>query len=173
MFCQKGVFRNLTKFRGKHLCQSLFLIEQQAFKKGCIGNKWVKCENLLHNIATCNILTVYSTNLVIYENPFPGVHLDDSFDGLSPAEDFDLVSLTTSTTVFFVFLVLDFLFINWQILSFGFTRHWSCWRLLFASFPNPITIKSIPLFKIRCEIWNFDSSSSTPNVKRSISCFLS
>ena len=25
MFCKKGVLRNLTKFKGKHLCQSLFL----------------------------------------------------------------------------------------------------------------------------------------------------
>ena len=25
MFCKKGVLRNLTKFTGKHLCQSLFL----------------------------------------------------------------------------------------------------------------------------------------------------
>ena len=24
MFCEKGVFRNFTKFTGKHLCQSLF-----------------------------------------------------------------------------------------------------------------------------------------------------
>ena len=30
MFCKKVVLRNFTKFTGKHLCQSLFLIKLQA-----------------------------------------------------------------------------------------------------------------------------------------------
>ena len=30
MLCKKGVLRNFTKFTGKHLCQSLFLIKLQA-----------------------------------------------------------------------------------------------------------------------------------------------
>ena len=30
VFCKKGVLRNFTKFTGKHLCQSLFLIKLQA-----------------------------------------------------------------------------------------------------------------------------------------------
>ena len=30
MFCEKGVLRNFAKFTGKHLCQSLFLINLQA-----------------------------------------------------------------------------------------------------------------------------------------------
>ena len=30
VFCKKGVLENFTKFTGKHLCQSLFLIKLQA-----------------------------------------------------------------------------------------------------------------------------------------------
>ena len=30
MFCEKGVLKNFTKFTGKHLYQSLFLIKLQA-----------------------------------------------------------------------------------------------------------------------------------------------
>ena len=30
VFCKKAVLRNFTKFTGKHLCQSLFLIKLQA-----------------------------------------------------------------------------------------------------------------------------------------------
>ena len=30
VFCKKGVLRNLVKFTGKHLCQSLFQIKLQA-----------------------------------------------------------------------------------------------------------------------------------------------
>ena len=30
VFCKKSVLRNFTKFTGKHLCQSLFLIKLQA-----------------------------------------------------------------------------------------------------------------------------------------------
>ena len=37
VFCKKGVLKNLTKFTGKHLCQSLFLIKLQA----C--GLWRKC----------------------------------------------------------------------------------------------------------------------------------
>ena len=29
-FCTKGVVKNVTKFTGKHLCQSSFLIKSQA-----------------------------------------------------------------------------------------------------------------------------------------------
>ena len=32
--CKKGVLRNLAKFTGKHLCQSLFLIKLKACRTG-------------------------------------------------------------------------------------------------------------------------------------------
>ena len=32
VFCEKGVLRNFTKFTGKHLCQSLFLINLQGLE---------------------------------------------------------------------------------------------------------------------------------------------
>ena len=30
VFCKKGILKNFTQFTGKHLCQSLFLIQLQA-----------------------------------------------------------------------------------------------------------------------------------------------
>ena len=49
---KKGILRNLAKFTGKHLCQSLFFNKvaglrlrkgkkEKGVEKGCIGNKWV------------------------------------------------------------------------------------------------------------------------------------
>ena len=36
VFCEKGVFKNFTKFTGKHLCQSLLLIKLLAEAFKCI-----------------------------------------------------------------------------------------------------------------------------------------
>ena len=44
VFCKKGVLRNFAKFTGKHLCQSLFLIEACNFiKKETLAQAFV-CE---------------------------------------------------------------------------------------------------------------------------------
>ena len=43
MFCRKDVLRNLAKFTGKHLCQSLFLNKVAGLKRD--SNTGVSCES--------------------------------------------------------------------------------------------------------------------------------
>ena len=42
VFCKKGILKNFTKFTGKHLCQSLFLIKLQALGPD-IRRPWQRC----------------------------------------------------------------------------------------------------------------------------------
>ena len=42
MFCKKGVFKNFTKFTGKHLCQSLFFNKSLYLKRDAVTGKF--CE---------------------------------------------------------------------------------------------------------------------------------
>ena len=44
-FCKKGVLRNLAKFTGKHLCQSLFFNKVGDFRPATLLKKrlWPKC----------------------------------------------------------------------------------------------------------------------------------
>ena len=60
MFCKKGVLRNVPKLRGKHLCQSHFLLKLQV----CI---FVKKESLaqLLSFEICEI----SKNTFSYSTP--------------------------------------------------------------------------------------------------------
>ena len=45
VFCKKGVLRNLTKFTGKHLCQSLFFNKVAGLRPATLLKKrlWHKC----------------------------------------------------------------------------------------------------------------------------------
>ena len=42
VFCIKGVLRDLTKFTGKHLCQSLFFIKAAGLEHRCFPVNFVK-----------------------------------------------------------------------------------------------------------------------------------
>ena len=39
VFCKKGVFRNFTRFTGKHLCQSLFFNKVAGLRPTTLVNK--------------------------------------------------------------------------------------------------------------------------------------
>ena len=60
MFCKKGVLRNLTKFTGKHLCQSLF------FNK-VAGRNFIKKEALVQ-VFSCEFCEI-SKNTFSYRTP--------------------------------------------------------------------------------------------------------
>ena len=42
VFCKKGVLRNFAKFKGKHLCQSLFLNKVAGLRHRCFPANFVK-----------------------------------------------------------------------------------------------------------------------------------
>ena len=75
VFCKKGVLRNSTKFTGKHLCQSLFLIKLQvsehlyiSMKCTCSNQKMKKIFFLFGNELCFN-----EGNKAIEEEPTDGV----------------------------------------------------------------------------------------------------
>ena len=61
VFCKKGVLRNFSKFTGKHLCQSLFLIK---LPKACI---FIKKETLAQ-VFSCEFCEI-SKNIFYYRTP--------------------------------------------------------------------------------------------------------
>ena len=62
VFCEKGVFRSFAKFTGKHLCQSLFLINFQASTCNFTKNK------TLTQVFSCEFCKI-SKNTFSYRTP--------------------------------------------------------------------------------------------------------
>ena len=62
VFCEKGVFRSFAKFTGKHLCQSLFLINFQASTCNFTKNE------TLTQVFSCEFCKI-SKNMFSYRTP--------------------------------------------------------------------------------------------------------
>ena len=77
VFYKKGVLKNIAKFTGKHLCQSLFLIRLQAFMKkealaqvfSCGFCKISKRTPFSQNISVRLLLSVPYTPIYRYHVP--------------------------------------------------------------------------------------------------------
>ena len=66
MFCKKGGLRNFTKFTGKHLCQSLYLIKLQAW--GPEACNFTKKEALAH-VLLCEICEISKSTFSYRTSP--------------------------------------------------------------------------------------------------------
>ena len=60
VFCKKDVFRNFTKFKGKHLCQSLFFNKVTALRHATLLKK-----RLWHRCLTVNFVKFLRTSFFI------------------------------------------------------------------------------------------------------------
>ena len=60
VFCKKDVFRNFTKFKGKHLCWSLFFNKVTALRRATLLKK-----RLWHRCLTVNFVKFLRTSFFI------------------------------------------------------------------------------------------------------------
>ena len=68
VFCKKGVLRNFTKFAGKHLCRSLFLIKLQAFRA-------FSCNFIKKRLQQKCFLVIFAKLTLIFQNTHLEEHL--------------------------------------------------------------------------------------------------